>query len=52
MDDFELKKIAVEEAFRRMREAGMDVTYEDAVLIMDFLHNLTYHVIRKHFKLP
>ena len=52
MNDFELKKIAIEEAFQRMREAGMEVSYEDAVLIIEFLHNLTYLVIRKHFRLP
>lgn len=52
MNDFELKKIAIEVAFQRMKDAGMEVPYEDAVLIMDFLHNLTYLVIRKHFKLP
>lgn len=52
MDDFELKKIDVEVAFQRMKDAGWGVSHEDAVLIMDFLHNLTYLVIRKHFKLP
>jgi hypothetical protein len=52
MNDFELKKIVVELAFQRMKDAGMEVSYEDAVLIMYFLHNLTYLVIRKHFKLP
>ncbi len=52
MNDFELKKIAIEEAFKRMKDAGMEVSYEDVVLIMEFLHNLTYLVIKKHFKLP
>jgi hypothetical protein len=52
MNDFELKKIAIEEAFQRMRDAGMEVSYEDAVLIIEFLHTLTYLVIRKHFRLP
>jgi hypothetical protein len=52
MNDFELKKIAIEEAFQRMRDAGMEVSYEDAVLIIEFLHKLTYLVIRKHFRLP
>lgn len=52
MNDFELKKIAIEEAFQKMKDAGMEVSYEEAVLIVDFLHNLTYLVIKKHFKLP
>jgi hypothetical protein len=52
MDDFELKKISTEEAFQRMKEAGMEVTYEEVDLIMEFLYILTYFVVRKHFKLP
>lgn len=52
MDDFELKKIAIEDAWQRMKDAGMEVTYEEVVLIMDFLHVLTYFAIKKHFKLP
>lgn len=52
MNDFELKKIAIEVAFQRMKDAGMEVTYNDVFLIIHFLYNLTYFVIRKHFKLP
>lgn len=52
INDFELKKIAIEEAFKRMKDAGMEVSYEDVVLIMEFLYSLTYLVIKKHFKLP
>lgn len=52
MNDFEIKKVPYKEAFEKMKKAGMDVTYEEAVLIIDFLHNLTSLVIKKHFKLP
>lgn len=52
MNDFELKKIETEAAFQRMKDAGIEVSYEDVVLIMDFLHNLAYLVIKKYFKLP
>ena len=52
MNDFELKKISTEEAFKRMKEAGMEVTQEDVVLIMEFLYILTYFVVKKHFKIP
>lgn len=52
MNDFEMKKIPFDIAFKRMKEAGIDVSPDEAVLIIDFLHNLTYLVLRKHFKLP
>ncbi|MBB4804505.1 hypothetical protein HNP37_004597 [Flavobacterium nitrogenifigens] len=52
MNEFELEKITVEDAFQRLKDAGIDVTHEDVVLIMEFLHYLTYFVIKKHFKLP
>lgn len=51
MNEFEIKKISYDEAFERMKKAGMDVTYEEAVLILDFLHGLTYLVLKKYFKL-
>ncbi|REG94051.1 hypothetical protein [Flavobacterium aquicola] len=50
MNEFEIKKISYDEAFDRMKKAGMDITYEEAVLILDFLHGLTYLVLKKHFK--
>ncbi len=52
MNDLKLKKISTEEAFQRMKDAGMEVTYEEVILIMEFLYVLTYFVVRKHFKLP
>ncbi|MGQ2985076.1 MAG: hypothetical protein ACT6R0_09845 [Flavobacterium sp.] len=52
MSDFEMKRIPFEVAFKKMREAGMDVSPQEALLIIDFLHNLTYLALRKHFKLP
>ena len=52
MNNFELKKISTEEAFQRMKNTGMEVTHEEAVMIMEFLYHLTYFVIKKHFKLP
>lgn len=52
MNDFELKKMSSEEAFQRMKDGGMEVTQEEADLIMEFLYVLIDFVIRKHFKLP
>ncbi len=50
MNDFELKKITTEEAFKRMKDAGMEVTYEEVVLIMEFVHCIAYYVVIKCFK--
>ncbi len=52
MNDFDIKKIPYKDAFEKMKKAGMDVTYEEAILITDFLHNLTSLMLKKHFKLP
>ena len=51
MNDFELKKFSTEDAFQRMKDAGMEVTYEEVVLIMEFLYVLTYFTVRKCFRL-
>lgn len=50
MNDFEIKKISIEVAFKKMRDSGMEITEEDAVLVMEFLYILTYFVVKKHFK--
>lgn len=50
MNEFEIKKIPYDKAFERMKKSGMDVTYEEAVLIIDFLNNLSRLILKKHFK--
>ncbi|MCA6068840.1 hypothetical protein JI747_016860 [Chryseobacterium sp. RG1] len=45
----EIKKIPIEEVMEYFRSEGMEVTQEEAELIMEFLYNLTWMVIKKNF---
>lgn len=45
----EIKKIPIEEVMEYFRSEGMEVTREETELIMEFLYNLTWMVIKKYF---
>lgn len=45
-----INKIPIEEAMKMLQKEGIEVTQEEAELIMDFLHNLTRVVIRECFE--
>lgn len=47
----EIKKIPIKEVMEYFRSEGMEVTQEEAELIMEFLYNLTWMVIKKYFAL-
>lgn len=45
----EIKKTPIEEVIGYFRSEGMELTKEEAELIMEFLYNLTFMVIKKYF---
>lgn len=45
----EIEKIPIGEAMELLRKEGIDVSEEEAELIMEFLYNLTMIVIRECF---
>ncbi|SEM68090.1 hypothetical protein SAMN05421856_105247 [Chryseobacterium taichungense] len=44
-----IKKIPIEEVIEYFRSEGMELSKEEAELIMEFLYNLTLMVIKKYF---
>lgn len=46
----EINKIPIEEAKKMLQKEGIEVTQEEAELIMEFLYNLTRIVIRECFE--
>lgn len=51
-ENIELQTIPIEEVMQRLEKAGITTTREEAELIMQFLHNLTFLVLRKYFEVP
>ncbi|AYZ15101.1 DUF2624 family protein [Chryseobacterium arthrosphaerae] len=49
MEDKKIKKIPIEEVMEFFQNEGMEITEEEAELIMEFLYNLTTIVIRQYF---
>lgn len=45
----EIKKIPIEEVIEYFRSEGMELSKEEAELVMEFLYNLTLMVIKKYF---
>lgn len=45
----EIKKIPIEEVIEYFRSEGMELTKEEAELIMEFLYDLTLMVIKRYF---
>lgn len=45
----EIKKIPIEEVIEYFRSEGMELTKEEAELVMEFLYNLTLMVIKQYF---
>lgn len=49
LEDKKIKKIPIEEVMEFFQNEGMEITEEEAELIMEFLYNLTTIVIRQYF---
>ncbi|MDR3026173.1 hypothetical protein [Chryseobacterium sp.] len=49
LEDKKIKKIPIEEVMEFFQNEGMEITEEEAELVMDFLYTLTLAVIRKYF---
>lgn len=45
----EIKKIPIEEVIKYFRSEGMELTKEEAELIMEFLYNLVIMVMKRYF---
>ena len=45
----EIKKIPIEEVMEYFRSEGMELTNEEAEMIMEFLYSLAMIVIKKYF---
>lgn len=45
----EIKKTPIEEVMEYFRSEGMEITKEEAEVIMEFLYDLTMIVIKKYF---
>lgn len=52
IESAELETIPVEEVMERLEKAGITAKREEVELILAFLHNLTYLVLRKYFEEP
>lgn len=48
----QIKKIPLDDVMEFLRQEGLDVTKEEAELIMDFLYTLTGWVITEYFDKP
>ncbi|WP_336720057.1 hypothetical protein [Chryseobacterium indologenes] len=49
LEDKKIKKIPIEEVTDFFQNEGVEITEEEAELIMDFLYTLTLAVIRQYF---
>lgn len=49
LEDNKIKKIPIEEVIEFFQSEGMEITEEEAELIMEFLYTLTLAVIRQYF---
>jgi len=48
-EDKKIKKIPIEEVVEFFQNEGVEITEEEAELIMEFLYTLTSSVIRQYF---
>ncbi|MBP1167252.1 hypothetical protein JOE44_004136 [Chryseobacterium sp. PvR013] len=49
LEDKKIKKIPIEEVVEFFQNEGVEITEEEAELIMEFLYTLTSSVIRQYF---
>ncbi|WP_175627294.1 hypothetical protein [Chryseobacterium sp. JV274] len=49
LEDKKIKKIPIEEVIEFFQNEGMEITEEEAELVMDFLYAFTLAVIRQYF---
>lgn len=50
LENTELETIPIEEVMQRLEKAGITTNREEVELIVEFLHNLTYLVLKKYFE--
>ncbi len=49
LEDKKIKKMPIEEVIEFFQNEGVEITEEEAELIMEFLYTLTSAVIRQYF---